>query len=739
MRTKSLMMVGAVLLMAAGARAQDTPQTPPAVSAAGSEFAPVNQIDFGVRGTAFANGSDKARFQRYQDFRDGGTLDKIRIFKETEQYGVKLQADHVGYRDQRFFGSYNNFGNLKASFEWNQTPLFYSETTRSLYTQTSPGVFVLPAGVQTGIQAGTLKLQNALTNASPFTIDAKRSVADFNVLYSASQTVNIAFNVKNTQREGSQPASASWGFSTASDELALPIDTRTTEFGTSVEYANERGFVKAGYDASLFRNNIPTLTWANPMRATDSTTLGSQGRMALWPNTDQNTVSASAGLNKLPGRSHVSAYVSYGALSNNDPLIPWTINSAISAPALPRTTADVRARVTAMNFNFTSRPLTTVWFNVRYRQYQFDNRTSPFLANASVSLDSTLSTTPLETEAFGFTRHTFDAETSYSPISFVGLRAGYTREAIDRNFRFVENTVEDIGRVSVDLTGATWLNLRGVYEHSKRTGTPVDPAEILAVGEHPETGNFDVSNRNRDRVTAIVTVTPFSAVSFNASAGRIKDDYPTSYFGLRNSDNNVYGVGFDAVPIENKLSFGANFGYEKNNALQASRYAPHVTSGPNPNFDDPGSDWTDLNADRAKTANASIDILQIVPKFDLKLGYDYTRAETTFNYTIGSGTPIKNLTSATGAIGQALPTALPAVTNQMQRGIVDGLYHVTNHLGLGVAYMYDKYTVNDFALGPQANGLVPSAASATPSIMMLGYNYLPYTANTFWGRLTYRW
>src|SRR5581483_2649949 len=172
--------------------------------------------------------------------------------------------------------------------------------------------------------------------------------------------------------------------------------------------------------------------------------------------------------------------------------------------------------------------------------------------------------------------HTFDAETSYSPISFVGLRAGYTRETIDRNFRFIENTVEDVGRVSVDLTGTTWLNVRGVYEHSKRTGTPVDPAEILAEGEHPETGNFDVSNRNRDRVTAIVVVTPFSAVSFNASAGRIKDDYPTSYFGLRNSDNNVYGVGFDAVPIENKLTLGANFGYEKNNALQASRYAPHV-------------------------------------------------------------------------------------------------------------------------------------------------------------------
>jgi hypothetical protein len=31
-----------------------------------------------------------------------------------------------------------------------------------------------------------------------------------------------------------------------------------------------------------------------------------------------------------------------------------------------------------MNYALTSRPLNTVWFNVRYRQYQVDNRTEPF-------------------------------------------------------------------------------------------------------------------------------------------------------------------------------------------------------------------------------------------------------------------------------------------------------------------------------------------------------------------------
>jgi putative beta-barrel porin MtrB/PioB len=172
--------------------------------------------------------------------------------------------------------------------------------------------------------------------------------------------------------------------------------------------------------------------------------------------------------------------------------------------------------------------------------------------------------------------------------------------------------------------------------------------------------------------------------------------------------------------------------------LQASRYAPHVTSGPNPNLFDPAGDWTDNAADKTHTVNASVDLLKIVPKTDLRVGYDFTRAQSTYDYTILSGVPIINRTS--GAVGQALPVALPAVTNEMTRGYADVLYHVSTHLGAGLTYMFNKYSVSDFALGGQANGLVPSSpTAATPSIMMLGYYWMPYTANTFAGRLTYYW
>jgi hypothetical protein len=51
-----------------------------------------------------------------------------------------------------------------------------------------------------------------------------------------------------------------------------------------------------------------------------------------------------------------------------------------------------------------------------------------------------------------------------------------------------------------------------------------------------------------------------------------------------------------------------------------------------------------------------------------------------------------------------------------------------------LSYWYEDYDVEDFTLGVEA----------TPDLLrgntlLLGYVYRPYTANTVWGRLIYRW
>jgi MtrB/PioB family decaheme-associated outer membrane protein len=753
MHTKSITMVAALLLIAARAAAQvaqgaqDPAAAPPATtldaaqkdvpkaSAAPIPDIPlVNEVEIGIRGTAFGSNSDQARYQRYRDVRDGATFDRLRVYKDTDSHRYSLQADHVGYRDQRFSASYMNYGKLKASFQWNQIPLFYSNETRTLYDTSAPGNLTLNDGVQTGIQNKTLTLSTALNGANLFDLRTRRDVADFALTYSATPNIDVNVRFRNTQKTGAQPWGGSFGISNAiATEMPVPIDHRTTEFGSFLEYANDHGYARFGYDGSFFRNSITTLTWDNPSRIADSATAGPlQGRMSLWPNTEMNTVHAAGGLN-LPGHSHATAFLSVGSLTNNNPLLPYTINTALVSPALARPNSDVSARVTAMNYAFTTRPVSMLWFSARYRQYEFDNRTVPFETTNNVNYDTTIVALNAESEPFGSTRHTFDADASFTPVRHVGFRAGYTREEVDRTYRIVEKTTEDIVRASVDLTGLSWLTVRGVFEHGTRAGSAVNGLELLAIGEQPSLRQYDVADRNQNRFNAIVQITPLSQFSLNASAGIGAQDYPGTNFGLRNNDNHVYSVGFDFVPSD-AVSLGASYGYEKYTALQASRTANPLPANtvanlndPTQQFNDPRRDWTDDSADRVRTITASMDLIKILRKTDIKVAYDYSRAESTYTYGLAANTVI------------AAPVPLTPVTNELQRGTIDGRYFLSPRFAVGLVYWFDQYKVQDFALGPVASLSQPATTPAAPTLMLLGYFYRPYTANSVMARITYLW
>ncbi len=747
MRTTFVIMAGALLLTPAAARGQDAavaassqPDVPRATAApTPGDLPTTNQIEIGMRGTSFGANSDAARFQRYRDLRDGGTVDLFKFAKSTEAYQFNFQADHIGYRDQRYTASYNNYGRIKVNFEWNQIPLYFSNSTRSLYTSSGPGVLTMPDAIQAGIQNKTTTLASAITAATPFDTRTKRSVADFRLLFAATENLDLALTFRNTLREGSQPYAISFGISNAiASEFAVPIDHRTTELGAGLQWSNSRGVAKLAYEGSFFRENISSVSVDNPQRVADSPTAGpAVGRLALWPNSDMHTGSAMGAIN-LPAHSRASAFLAISNLTQNDPLLPFTSNTAIAPIALDRPTADLTARVMSMNYGFTTRPADVLWLSARYRLYEYDNRSTPFFVGQLVNYDTAVVTENEHAELQGFTRRSFDADASIAPFTYVAFRAGYTREDIDHanpstgeTSRYIETSAEDTGRLSVDLTGIGWLTVRGIYEHGRRRGAGLDLQTLINIGEQPSLRQFDIADRERDSFRAIVQVMPVAQFSVSATAGIGREEYPGTNFGLRDNDNNVYSIGFDFVPIDS-ISMGVTYGYEKYTALQGSRTANPLPAGGSLNdstqqFNDPRRDWSTDSTDDVKTWTASLDLLKVIPRTDVKVGYDYSRANSLYVYGLAPNSVI------------AAPVQLPAVTNQLQRGTADVRYFITRHLAAGIVYWYDKYDVSDFALGPTASLASPAAPTATPTLMLMGYNYRPYSANTFWGRLTYLW
>jgi MtrB/PioB family decaheme-associated outer membrane protein len=716
MRNVWCLPVAVLLLTPAPALAQNPPQAG-AAPASDTPAVTVGEIDFGGRLTSIAG--DPGRYQRLRDLRSGPTLDRFRYTRDRETWVFDARVDHVGYRDQRYLASFERVGRFEASVAWDQTPLFHGDATRSPFRETGPGIFRLDDGLQA--QGASIAVYNVAVER--FDTRSRRDLANVKFAYDVTRELSLLFGATSTRRNGEQPWAASFGFSNA-NEVPVTLDHRTHDVTTAAEWSNQRGMVRVAYDGSWFDNKVETLIWDNPLRFTDQThpnaySTGdgsSQGRMALWPDSTAHTVSVSGSV-ALPARSRAFAYVSVGTWLQDAELLPHTINTAIAPIPLPRDSAEAEARITSMNYRFTSRPARSLWLSGQYRLYDYDNRTPHFPLDRYVRLDGNVATSATGgSEPFGYTRHFVDLDASYAPFRFAAFRAGYGRERDDRTFRVFERTADHVVRGSIDSTGLAWGSLRLQYDHSVRTGDGLDEQVLSDIGEQISLRQFDISDRTRDRVSAIVQVVPTAFLGVSASLAVGRERRPDAAFGLQDNDLRAFSVGLDVAPGE-VVTTTLSYGFEHYATRQQSRQA-----NPGAQFNDPRRDWwTDMNED-VHDAGVHVDIPGLARRVAVSAGYDYVGSRAKYVYVL---TPDSTLTP---------PQQLPPVWNTFHVGTADLRYTLTRQLGIGVGYRFDRYDVEDFALSP---GTLNSPL--IPGFVNLMSQWRPYEAHTGSVRMLYSW
>ncbi len=711
--TRLLILLGTLLAAPAAAQPAAPVAPPPAAASSPAAAAWIGEVDFGGRVSAVSG--DAARYQRLRDLREGPVIERFRYQRDTDAWKATAAADHAGYRDQRYSAAFERYGTWKGSVEWNQIPLFYSRDTRTPLVSESAGTFRLDDALQGAIQSGAATTTAFVGPSRAFELRSRRDLADLRFAYAAATHVDLKLSFLSTARSGAQPWGGSFG-QTNAVELPVPIDHRTNDLNAAAEWSTRRGMARVAYDGSWFNNSVETLVWDNPLRLTDAAATPAQGRMALWPDSTAHTVSA-AGSVALPARTRAFGYVSLGSWLQDQALLPFTINSAIAPIPLARDTARADARIVSMNYRITSRPTSRLWLNGQFRVYDYDNRTPHFPVQQYVRADSGAAASLTGgSEPFGYVRHFVDLDASFTPLPFTAFRVGYGRERDDRTFRFLEETTEQVLRAAIDSTGLAWGSVRLQYEHAVRTGTGLDEQVLSDIGEQVSLRQFDISDRTRDRVTAIVQVVPVSSVGLNGSIGIGEESRPNAAFGLQDNDLRSFTVGVDVTPRET-VTFGATYGFEHYTTLQRSRQA-----NPGPQFDDPTRDWsTDMN-ENVHTLTGSIDVPQLVARTALRVAYDYIRSNGQYLYLLP---PDSALTP---------PQQLPAVRNEIQRASADLQRTLTGSLALGLGYAYDRYDVDDFALSP---GTLNSPVF--PTLFSLMYQWRPYTAHTGSVRIIYRW
>jgi MtrB/PioB family decaheme-associated outer membrane protein len=744
MRIRTLILVILIGLLPALAAGQTPPPTPPPAGVQPPVAPPVvesdehpplpttyGSIDFGVRATHLDG--DGARFERYRDLGDGLFLDRARFNTEKRGWMFDLAGDHVGRRDQRFTGRAARPGQFKVWGQWDQVPMLMSRTTRTLFTAASPGVLQIDDAIQSQVQTQASYLATAVQTARTFDLASRRHIFEGGAEYVSKNGLTLDTNIRQTNRDGAIPFGGSFGHGSVVETFA-PVEHKLTDVDSSAEYAHGNLLVRGGYTGSWFHNEVPSLTFDNPFRVTDSASAGSRGRIALAPSNSFIGVNGLVSY-KLPYKSRVSVYGSAGSLRDDGtPLLPFTVNTAAAVVPLDRPTTEGHARTSALNLNFISRPVRMVDVDVRFRTYDYDNKTPVFLVTQRVGYDNAVSTVTnpalQHTEPFGVKRATFDADVRFHPGQTLSAGVGAGRQSEERTHRIFEKSTDNTFRLSLDSVGNSRLTLRSKYERSQRRGegdVAAIAAELTAIGEQGGMRHFDIASRNRDRVTITGAVVPLSSLSLSASLAAGKDDYLESLFGLRDNQHRVYSTGVEYAPDEYR-SAGVSYSFERYNSLSRSRQA-----NPGVQFDDPSRNWAADTTDRAHSIIAHGEVLQLIRNLDLTMFLDYSRTNGLYRYITG---PVADRTLPEEAVVPTTlppPTQLPPVRSELGRGNVDVFYALKERWGLGVSLGHERYRVKDFSLDAEAlTRLDPAGA------LLLGYQYLPYTATTVFFRTVYK-
>src|SRR5262249_24588677 len=224
--------------------------------------------------------NNAALFRMYKDL-DNGIYGNNFGFRAEKPDGARFVEGIGGGigRDDQFYGiQFGRYNDWKVKLFYNETPHVFTTTYRSLWDNvgsdnltlraTTPPL--LPAGGGASAAASSSNIAAALKTISDseLKIVRKKGGASVDVTFSESWKAYATYT--HEKREGARPLGAVWAGANGTGNLEIPesIDYTTHDFAAGVRYRDALQSFNAQFSASLFRNNIDTMTFANPLTVT---------------------------------------------------------------------------------------------------------------------------------------------------------------------------------------------------------------------------------------------------------------------------------------------------------------------------------------------------------------------------------------------------------------------------------------------------------------------------------------
>ena len=604
-----------------------------------------------------------AKYQEYRDLAQQFIVPQIRLLMgdKEENYYVRFDAVNASQKNQMFTLRVGDYGKLDIQAQWLEIPHAFTNDALTPYNQ-SGGGFSLPSrppAPTPGAPAGSNVQSWVNSTAKPFEMSLLEGVANVLITYTPtpSWTFNASLNYQNPTGQQAFGGSFMFGPSPGSfniNELFVPIQYHTYNFGTGVEYARNGWVLGFQYQGSFFRNVYDTVTWDNPdvrgnpagppgtctNSVTYSPSAGTgpcQGRAAMYPdNQAHNFIVTGAGA--LPYNTRVMGSAEYGFWLQDSPFLPLTTNSALPRQSLPsvgaRTSLAGDVRPFFANLTFDSNPIEPLDLKATYSYFDYDNVSPAISFNNVFSLNDVASTSSATAYPYSFSQQDIILEPTYRFSDTLAAHFTGRVSTLHNGGLEVFQQDETSYGPSIDWSPYQWLILRADYQHAYRDspGYNNNRESLLAQNaggpELADLRRFDEATVRVNQTSFYTQVQPDEKVALFAGFSYDVYDYPDSSIGLRHTSSYGPSLGASYEPLPG-MHFFADYSWQAYDWNLSSMQ--RTTDAQNPQ-NLPKAVWNSNGRNQGNNIDVGLDIA--VPRNQLlrqpshlKLQYTYGRQQ----------------------------------------------------------------------------------------------------------------
>ncbi len=584
---------------------------------------------------------DSAKAEEYRDLSTSVYGDvKIKYEKKDQSFST-ITGKNIGRDDQYYNFMVDHYDKFKIDASYDEIPHRFSDTAKSLYLGTGSGNLILNGTQQNIPFAGQVARLNTLSANSPgIEIGLKRKKVAVNADLKLLDPFRFRVEFGREKKEGTRPFFGSFGLDNTI-EIPEPIDFDTTDMKFIGEYNLKSFYVMASYYFSKFNNNTDTLTFDNPFRATDAVFEPSKGLIDLAPDNLYHNISLSGSYRDLPLNSRISANAAWGWMRQDDELVPYTTNTAITTGAfdnapfdafdpanIPVNNVDARVNTSLYHVLFTSKPVDFMHVKGKFRYFDYDNNTEQIRFPGFVDADDFWVNNPVVNLPTGYKKTTAGAEVGFDITQKTRFNLDYTFERTDQTNREVDQLVDHIFGSALDTKVFSWMNLKLSYQRTERDISNYNFEVYLEAGEDlfqlPGLRKYTQADMARDRLNFMATLFPTELFTVSTSFIYGKDDFGDSPYGLLDDKHHIFSLDVDYSPMD-RLNLHTFYNYEYYEARQKDR-------GEVPSQPVVVADWFARTKDVVNTLGAGIKLALIPDKLDFDVSYSISNVDGTIDF-----------------------------------------------------------------------------------------------------------